>query len=333
MSDSMISREELRTDFTNLGIKAGDHVALGMSFGAVGMVSGGPQSFVEALLDAIGTGGTIMIPTFTYVYPLSLVRRRKVPVFSRDETVPYTGVVANHIRSDGRAIRSGHPTNSFAAIGGKADYLLGDHNHEAGAYSPYSRLADIDGKVLIIGLDYRLIGIRHEAQSRAGLLHRIPPYTGALFLDEGGVERVFVRKDLGGCVTRLPDMIGNLKEADIVTEGPVGKAKAVVVPARDSLDIMTGLLQRNPERYLCGSARCLWCRETERRLQLCGRLSHKRWFQRNSFLRFPLDAYNHLRLKDIAVLTVGKYLLLRVVRRLLPRLTAKQRISVPRFQE
>jgi aminoglycoside N3'-acetyltransferase len=274
-----------------------------------------------------------MIPTFTYVYPLSLVRRRKVPVFRKEETVPYTGVVANHIRSDGRAIRSGHPTNSFAALGGKADYLLGDHNHESAAYSPYSRLADIDGKVLIIGLDYRLIGIRHEAQSRAGLLSRIPPYTGALFFDESGVERVFVRRDLGGCVTRLPDMIENLKEAGIVTEGSVGKARAVVVPARESLDIMTGLLQRNPERYLCGSAGCLWCREIERRLHLCDRLSHKKWFHRNSFLRFPLDAYNYLRLKDLAVLTMGQYQLSRAVRRLLPRLAVKQPTSVRGFQE
>jgi aminoglycoside 3-N-acetyltransferase len=329
----MISQEELRTDFTGLGIRVGDHIALGMSFGAVGMVNGGPKSFVEGLLDVLGPGGTVMIPTFTYAYPLSLVRRHKVPVFRKEETVPYTGVVANHIRNDGRAIRSSHPTNSYAAIGGKADYLLGDHNHESAAYSPYSRLADIDGKILIIGLNYRLIGIRHEAQSRAGLLSRIPPYTGALFFDESGVERVFVRRDLGGCVARLPDMIENLKEAGIVTEGSVGRARAVVVPARESLDIMTDLLQRNPERYLCDSARCLWCRETERRLHLCDRLSHRRWFQRNSFLRFPLDAYNYLRLKDVAVLTMGKYLLSRVVRRLPPWSAARQSTSSPRFQE
>ena len=333
MGGSMISREELRMGFTNLGIKTGDHIALGMSFGAVGMVTGGPKSFVGALLEVIGTGGTVMIPTFTYVYPLSLVRRHKVPVFRKEETVPYTGVVANHIRNDARAIRSSHPTNSYAAIGGKADYLLGNHDHESGAYSPYSRLADINGKILIIGLNYRLIGIRHEAQSRAGLLGCIPPYTGALFFDESAGVRVFVRRDLGGCVARLPDMLENLKKAGIVTEGSVGKAKAVIVPARESLDIMTHLLQRNPECYLCHSARCLWCREIERRLHLCYRLSHKRWFQRNSSLRFALDAYNYLRLKDIAVLTMGRYLLSRVVRRLLPRLTVKQRISSPRLQE
>ena len=329
----MISQEELRKDFTNLGIKAGDHIALGMSFGSVGMVSGGPESFVEALLDVIGAGGTVMIPTFTYIYPLSLVRRRKVPAFRKEETVSYTGVIAEHIRNNPRAIRSNHPTNSYAAIGDRADYLLGDHNHQSPAYSPYSRLADINGKILIIGLDYKLVGIRHEAQSRAGLLDCIPPYTGALFSDESGVERVFVRKDPGGCVARLPDMIQNLKKAGIVTEGSVGKAKAVVIPARESLDIMTDLLQRNSERYLCDSARCLWCREIERRLHLCDRLSHKKWFQRNSFLRFPLDAYNYLRLKDIAVLTMGRYLLSRVVRRLLPWLTVKRRISSPRFHE
>ena len=99
----------------DLGIKSGDHIALGMSFGSIGMVSGGPKSFVEALLDVVGPSGTVMIPTFTRHYPLFLVRYHKVPVFRKEETPSYTGIIAEHIRNDLRAIRSNHPTNSFTA--------------------------------------------------------------------------------------------------------------------------------------------------------------------------------------------------------------------------
>jgi len=309
----MIDKEKLCEDLTALGIKGGDHVALGMSLGSVGMVSGGPKGFIDALIDVIGPSGTVMIPTFTHAYPLSLVRRRKVPVFRPEETVCYSGAVAEFIRRDARAIRSRHPTNSYAAIGDKAGQLLADHNHQSAAYSPYSRLADINGKVLIIGLGYKLVGIRHEAQAKAGLLSYIPPYSGALFFDDNEMVSVFVRRDPGGCTKRLPDMIEQLQAAGIVTEGSVGSAKAFVVPANEGLCIMTGLLQRNPERYLCYAARCLWCREMERRLGLCPKLSDKRWFQRNRILRFPLDAYNYVRVKNMSPMTLGRCLLPRGV--------------------
>ncbi len=300
-----------------LGIKDGDHIALGMSFGSVGDVSGGPKSFVEALLDVVGPSGTIMIPTFTRIYPLSLVRYRKVPVFKKEETPSYTGIIAQHIRNDVRAIRSNHPTNSFAAIGGKADYLLRDHDHHSPSYSPYSKLADINGKVLIIGLNYQFIGIRHEAQFKAGLLSRIPPNTGALFFDESDNIRVFVRRDKGGCTKRLPDMTNNLREAGIITEGSVGKAKSVIIPAKESLAIMTNLLEHNPEHYLCESPWCLWCREIERRLRLCDKVDDKKWFHKSSFLRFLLDVYNFFRVRDIAALTLVKRLSRRVARKLI----------------
>ena len=329
----MINQGQLQKDFMDLGIKAGDHIALGMSFGSVGMVSGGPKSFVEALLDVVGTSGTVMIPTFTHCYPLSVVKYHKVPVFRKEETISHTGVIAEHIRNDLRAIRSNHPTNSFAAIGGKTNYLLRDHNHQSSSYSPYSKLADINGKVLIIGLNYNFIGIRHEAQSKAGLLDCIPPYMGALFFDESDRIRTFVRRDPGGCIKRLPNMINNLREAGIVTEGSVGKAKAVVIPARESLDIMTNLLERNPEHYLCDSPWCLWCREIERRLKLCDKVSDKNWFHRNSFLRFPLDAYNYLRVRDIAALTLAIYLLRKVVRKLIPWLTMQKKTKSRRLRK
>ena len=329
----MITQGQLRKDFMDLGIKAGDHIALGISFGSVGMVSGGPKSFVDALVDLVGPGGTIMIPTFTNSYRLSLAKYHKVPVFSKKETVSYTGIIAEHIRNDLRAIRSGHPTNSFAAIGGNADYLLRDHDHHSSSYSPYSKLADINGKVLIIGLNYNFVGIRHEAQSKAGLLNCIPPYKGALFFDEGDSIGTFIRRDPGGCTKRLPYMIDNLREAGIVTEGSVGKAKAILIPARESLDIMTNLLKRNPEHYLCESPWCLWCREIERRLKLCDKVSDKKWFHRNSFLRFPLDAYNYLRVRDIAAITLVIYLIRNVGRTMISWLPMKQKTKKRRLRK
>ena len=144
----MITYEQLQKDFIGLGIKDGDHVHLMMSYKSIGGVSGGPKTFIEALLGVVGLEGTIMMATYTPMYHLSRVRHYKVPVFKKGETPAYTGIIAEYIRKDVRAIRSNHPTSSCAAIGGKAEYLLSDHDHNAPAYSPFSKLAEINGKAL-----------------------------------------------------------------------------------------------------------------------------------------------------------------------------------------
>jgi aminoglycoside 3-N-acetyltransferase len=302
-----ITQERLQNDIKNLGIKDGDHVALGVSYKSIGQVINGPRGLIDALLNVVGVSGTILVPTFTPMYPLSLVRNHKVPVFKKGETSSIDGVVSELIRTDVRAVRSSHPTNSFAAIGAEAEYLLKDHNSQAPSYSPYSKLAEIQGKLLIIGLDYRFIGLRHEAQYKAGLLTCIPPVFGALYIDDNDSVKIFVRRDLGGCVVRLPYMIHNLREADIVTDGNVGQGKAVVIPVREALRIMIDLLTDAPEDYLCGSSQCLWCREIERRLKINHKVPDKKWFHRYPFLRFFLDIYNYLRLRDVAAITLSKY--------------------------
>ena len=333
----MITSGQLQKAFTDLGIKRSDNIALGMSFKSIGWVEGGPKSFVEALLDVVGPDGTIMAPTFTPYYPLFMLRyhkvpfsRKRVPVFRKEETPSYAGMVPEYIRNDYRAIRSSHPTNSYSAIGGNAHFLLGDHDNHSTAYSPYSKLADINGKLLTIGLGYRFVGIRHEAQYKAGLLDIVPFNVGALFYDESDRIRIFIRRDPGGCGKRLSEMIGDLRKAGIVTEGSVGKAHAVVIPVKESLEIMTNLLKSNPENYLCESPWCLWCREIERRLKLCDKVYEKKWFHRNSSLRFPLDVYNSLRLSNISALALFMYLLQGAVNKLTGRWAIQKKTENPR---
>jgi len=122
-------------------------------------------------------------------------------------------------------------------------------------------------------------------------------------------------------------MITNLKEADIVTEGFVGNAKAVVIPAKESLDIMTDLLLQHPEDYLCDSTGCLWCREIERRLRLYDKVRKRKWFQKHACLRFPVDTYNYFRLKDIAALSLSMHMLRAIKKKTASIFTTKTNIG------
>jgi aminoglycoside 3-N-acetyltransferase len=315
MQAEIISKEKILGDLNSLGIKKGDHVALGVSYKSIGKVIGGPKALVDTLLDIVGPDGTILIPTFTDMYPLSLVKKHLVPVFKRNETPSIDGVVSELVRTNPQSIRSGHPTNSYSCIGSKAGYLLRGHDGEQGSYSPYSRLAEINGKILIIGLSNNFVGIRHEAQNKAGLLSLVPPRVGALYLDDRNSVKIFIRRDLGGCVKRFPEMINNMRQARIVTEGFVGQSNAIVAPARECLELMTNLLVSSPENYLCGDSSCSWCRYIEKRLKLIPKIADKRWFHKYPILRFFLDKYNYFQINDISALTLSKYYLLRMINR------------------
>jgi aminoglycoside 3-N-acetyltransferase len=316
MHSDIVTKEKIVGDFRNLGIGRGDNIALGVSYKSIGKVIGGPSGFVETLLDVVGPDGTILIPTFTKMYPISLVRRHLVPVFIKNETPSNDGIISELIRTNPRAIRSRHPTNSYSSIGFKAEYLLADHDSEKGSYSPYSRLAEIKGKILIIGINHNFVGIRHEAQNKAGLLSIVPPRFGALYLDEHNSVKVFVRRDLGGCVKRLPEMINDMQQAHIVTEGFVGHAKTVVAPARECLQLMTNLLVNSPENYLCDAPSCAWCRYIEKHLRLIPQIADKRWFHKYPILRYFLDKYNYFQINDVATLTVSRYYAIRIVKKL-----------------
>lgn len=66
------------------------------------------------------------------------------------------GVVPAFFRTWPGVLRSSHPVTSFAALGLHAAYLTDNHILEAdpGNRSPVGRLYDLDGHVLLLGVDH-----------------------------------------------------------------------------------------------------------------------------------------------------------------------------------
>jgi aminoglycoside N3'-acetyltransferase len=276
----------------------GDHVALGLSFKSIGRVLGGPASLVDALLEVVGPNGTIVVPTYTNLFPLPRVVSGATDyVFDRHTTDAYTGLFPNTVWRISGAVRSKHPTNSMAAIGQAAHRLLDDHGPGAGAYSPYSTLGELAGKVLCIGIGDNLVGIRHQAQALAGLLHLVPYRLGVKYRDDAGGIKLFRRPDKGGCTTLLPLLVAEMRETRLIRDGQVGQAKAIIGPAAGVLRFMVRRLEKSPESFLCQDIACLWCREVERRLRLYSKIPHPSSFQSSWIKRQQIAFDNWLRLR------------------------------------
>lgn len=298
MISSKITKKQLIHDLKTMGIEEGEHLSLGLSFISIGPIEGGPETFVNSIMEAVGPNGTIMLASFSIP---SHVKRGYV--FNCRTTPAYTGLIPEIVRKRRDSVRSKHPSNSVVAIGRLAEYLTKGHIHEDSEYEPYSRLARAGGKVLIIGIGDRLVGLRHQAQYQAGLLDKVQGNQKIKFLDDDGRIKIFIRRNWGGCVKKLNTLLPMLIKKGLVKEGQIGNAKSFLVPARETLDEMTKILKENPEINLCDEITCLWCRQLEWKMDLYKCIESPIFFQTNPIFRYAIAAINWIRLKNLPMVT------------------------------
>ena len=310
MDGTLAAKHSIIHWLEQIGVKKGDHLAVGVSLKSIGPIDGGPDTFIEALINTVGPEGTVMMNTHTRFFTATEIRLGWVNyIFDAQSTPCITGVVAEKFRLRKEALRSRHPTCSIAAIGKQAHFLTDGHDESADAYLPYRKLAEIGGKYLAIGIGDKLAGFRHRAQQEAHLLEAVPWKRAVIYRHENGGLKTFIFRDRGGCTLRLPELVGKLRAQGLVTDGRFGQANAVLVPSRESLERMTMMLKENPAANLCKSLLCYWCRELERRMNLYGCIDNPRIFQKSRPVICLVALMNRVRELDNGFVMKAKLLL------------------------
>lgn len=140
-------------DARALGVREGDLLLVHSSLRSLGRVPGGSETVLDALRAAIGTVGTLLFPALSY----EIVTRRN-PHFNVATTGTNVGILAEHFRLRRAERRSVHPTHSVCAAGPATNLLLGEHGRDrtpCGPCSPFARLAEHGGRILMLGCGLR----------------------------------------------------------------------------------------------------------------------------------------------------------------------------------
>ncbi|MCW3981985.1 MAG: AAC(3) family N-acetyltransferase [Candidatus Bathyarchaeota archaeon] len=289
-----IPKGQIIDDLRDMGVEAGDHLAVALSFKSIGRVRGGPNALIDALLETVGPNGTVMMNAYTQSFPLSETPNHYV--FDPKVTPTYTGLIPETLRKRANSVRSRHPTTSVTAMGKISKYLVEDHDEQANPFLPFSKLALAGGKYLAIGIGDNLVAIRHEAQRRAGFFTVVPMFHGVNYKSANGEIQTFVwRKP--PCTRRLTDLVPPLITQGIAKIGRIGKAYAVLGSAKGLVDAMTEMLKKDPTLNLCDDVLCLWCREFERRMDLYSKISKPHSFQKSRLVTGALVVINWFRLR------------------------------------
>ena len=64
----MLNKDSLMEGFDSLGIKKGDSLLVHSSITAMGNVEGGAHTVIQALMEGVGSDGTLVLPSLNWDY-------------------------------------------------------------------------------------------------------------------------------------------------------------------------------------------------------------------------------------------------------------------------
>jgi aminoglycoside 3-N-acetyltransferase len=272
-----VARGQLVGDFRRLGIMPGQTLLVHASLRSLGWVTGGAGAVVNALREALGPDGNIVVPASTETNSLTSRKHREriaqltanqakryreeMPAFDPDTTKSGAGAIAERVRKSADAVRSDHPQSSFAAIGPEAEYLMADHrlNSHLGEDSPLAKLYKMDAQVLMIGVGYRSCTAFHLAEYRYRPALELTPQTYACVVNIEGKRRWIAYPDVV-----LDDQefenIGKALEVEVaIGSGKVGNAECRLISLSNAVDFAVKWMARyrDDQRYRSQSLQIL----------------------------------------------------------------------------
>lgn len=245
------TRAELLDALGKIGLRRGDVVSLQVSLGRIGLPQGVPAQYsrisefvIEALLEILGSEGTLVVPTYTY----SIGRG---DVYEVETTPAAIGEFPETFRKRPEAIRSRDPMLSSAAIGPAAQPVLREISRSCyGEGSTFHRLRDVGAKICTLGISLYWATFRHHIEEMAGVPFRYAKrFEGVV--REGGVDsretwHYFAAPYVENCQPNglpLEKLVG---AAGLLAVAPVGRGEVMAIPARDYFEFGMTELKRNP---------------------------------------------------------------------------------------
>jgi aminoglycoside N3'-acetyltransferase len=236
----MVSGERLVEQLVALGVRAGGVLLVHTAFSEVGPVEGGPEGLISALRQALGSEGTLVMP--------SMSGDDDHPFDPANTPTEDMGVVAETFWRIPGVLRSDSP-HAFAAAGSRAAEITAPHPIDVphGLDSPVGRMYELDGQVLLLGVGHDANTTIHLAENMAGVRYRRRKYTTVL--RDGRPLRVEY-EEVDHCTERFELVDDWLDELGAQQRGVVGHALARLARSRDIVDVVIDRLSEDETTFL-----------------------------------------------------------------------------------
>jgi aminoglycoside 3-N-acetyltransferase len=253
-----MTREDIARLLDGLALR-GNQLVVHASLSSFGRVDGGAGTLCAALLDAVGAGGTILIPAFTDAETLGGRAPGRPVAYHPDLPVSHAiGAVAEAFRHLPGVLRSSHPTHSFCACGRQAREVLSTQR-DNNPLGPLKKLNVVQGQVLLLGTSLQAATAIYLAQERVGA----PSLTRrtALRVNAAGYAERAVLENVPGCNLGFAKLEHHLDPAKVRTVA-LARGVARKIPIRYLVQLAAALLERDPQALSCDRSGCQNCAPT-----------------------------------------------------------------------
>ena len=254
----MLSFDDLKTGLGKLGLKNNPVIAHA-SLKSFGMIEGGAQTLLRAVLDSVGA---LVMPAFTYK---TMITPEVGPpnnglVYGNDQNLnvmaePFTlempcdkmmGIVPETLRRLPFTKRTSHPIQSFAGV--RADKFLAAQTLQ-NPLGAIGALAETNGWVLLLGVDHTVNTSIHFAEKLAGRKQ----FTRWALTPTSIVECPGFPGDSSGFDAIAPDIESNVRRMQ------VGDAIVQAILLKTLFLAVIQKLKRDPLALLCQRDDCERC--------------------------------------------------------------------------
>jgi aminoglycoside 3-N-acetyltransferase len=253
-----VTKQAIVDGLARAGLRRGDTVLVHSSLSRFGYVDGGADAVIDALLEALGPSGTLLMSAITTSARMMVRCIEAADAGAALNTPPldvlnaetWAGTIPETFRKRPGVLRSLHPTHSVTAFGARAQEMIANHHNvpgPCGLSTPFMRLADdARGFVLLLGVNHESNTTIHGFEELAQVEYVLYPKlcTIPVLAPNGPIEartRVhmpFLKRRLGALETAYID-----QRAQTVTH--IGDSYVRFIHVATMRDITLAALQEN----------------------------------------------------------------------------------------
>jgi aminoglycoside 3-N-acetyltransferase len=259
---TLLTRRTLAADIAALGVREGVVVFAHAALRRIGSMLNGPDALIGAIRDVIGPGGTLLgYADWDARYEVDEnghpdeALRPDIPAFdiAASRCAYDNGAFVECLRTTPGARRSSNPGASVVALGARADWFCADHplDYGYGEGSPFAKLAEASGKVLMAGAPYDTMTLLHHAEHLARLPNKRIVRRDTPFATPGGVvwrmiEEFNTSIPVAGDPERnhFADLVAAFIATGRAREGLIGAGPSLLVDAQEILPFAVNWLER-----------------------------------------------------------------------------------------
>ena len=175
---------DLKAGLSRIGLESGANVLVHSDISSLRECNGTTWSqtaeiILRALMEAVGTSGTLIFPTFNWDFCKGIE-------YSHENTRSHVGLLSNFVLSKPDSVRSFHPIYSFAGLGPLANSLLEQVSRSSfGSGSVFERCLQKNVTILFLDVLFNECTFVHSVEQFANVNYRFLKYFSGMTSRQG----------------------------------------------------------------------------------------------------------------------------------------------------